>query len=416
MKKSNKLKTLVLFELNEGEAIREYLEEMARKGWALKSIHGFYHFERIEPQALHYAVEIFEKASEYDSVPAPRTQEYIEYCRAAGWAFVCNHGQMNIFVSACENPIPIETDEARKLKAIVRGMVKKYVVGWFFLPLLFLLNMGISYLNFEGLVSSPLGMAGFFLQGFVVIFLLCRAFGFLGWAGRQKRRQKQGLPLEAISRKKKKRRGRVRLLPLAVVLTVLLYVLAQALFDRDFLTAVPVAIAILVSFAILFLMYIFQKGEFSRTANILVPFFLGLGSVLLISVLTGFFIFTDGLLSGSGTEIDGFRPTAHSQTFLASSTMYEYTAENGEIWGGKIFKSKYDAVIRGYLRAETHVFFWELETEKLRPEWGAKESYASNGTIYLCYEDYVLSFYTSEPMTGDQIERVKRFAERGEGG
>ncbi len=52
---------------------------------------------------------------------------YIEYARAAGWHFVTQFNQMQIFMSELDEPIPFETDEKEKLANIKKGMKKTFI-------------------------------------------------------------------------------------------------------------------------------------------------------------------------------------------------------------------------------------------------------------------------------------------------
>ena len=48
--------------------IQQYLEDMASKGWMLEKITSFYwQFKAIEPQTLHFSINYFPPASEFDA-------------------------------------------------------------------------------------------------------------------------------------------------------------------------------------------------------------------------------------------------------------------------------------------------------------------------------------------------------------
>ena len=79
-------------------AAEEYLELMAEKGWLLQSIKGlFLVFEKIEPQKIKYSVDVLPKVSFFDHKDSDVALEYREYCRAAGWNYVCQKGKIQIF-------------------------------------------------------------------------------------------------------------------------------------------------------------------------------------------------------------------------------------------------------------------------------------------------------------------------------
>jgi len=103
------LRKFFVFKYTECDALKEYLEEMAQKGWLLKDINTYLTFEKAEPQKLIYSVEVFEKASIFDTRVEEKAKEYIDYCHEAGWQFVCSVGKTHVFVATDENAIPIET-------------------------------------------------------------------------------------------------------------------------------------------------------------------------------------------------------------------------------------------------------------------------------------------------------------------
>lgn len=79
-------------------AIKEFLENQAKEGYKLVKVEGSnYWFEEIEPCEIKYAVEIFNKASNYDTIPAKTTEEFIEFCREAGWNYISSRGKLLFF-------------------------------------------------------------------------------------------------------------------------------------------------------------------------------------------------------------------------------------------------------------------------------------------------------------------------------
>ena len=76
------------FEYRQCDDFAAYLNHMARQGWHFKQeLYGLI-FEQGEPEDAVYAVEVFSGASEYDTRPEPRTEEFAEYCEAAGWKMI----------------------------------------------------------------------------------------------------------------------------------------------------------------------------------------------------------------------------------------------------------------------------------------------------------------------------------------
>lgn len=136
-----------------------HFERMARKGWALDRMGVFWHYHRIEPRTLHYAVSYFTGGGYYEP-PSEEEITFEEYCAEAGWELVAEYGVMKIFCNEREKPVPLETQadvQVQNTHLALRRMRINYgivgVVGgivgiWFLLCLL---------QNFAGQFSNGLG-------------------------------------------------------------------------------------------------------------------------------------------------------------------------------------------------------------------------------------------------------------------
>ena len=105
----------------------DYLEEMARKGWHFKEWGAGLVFERGAPENSCYAVEVFINGSEFDTRPDVHTQEFAEYCEAAGWKLIDAKRKFCIFKKVREDTEEILTDEER-LHNISKEEQKE--IGW----------------------------------------------------------------------------------------------------------------------------------------------------------------------------------------------------------------------------------------------------------------------------------------------
>lgn len=90
-----------------------YLNHMARQGWHFKEWRAGLAFESGEPEDAVYAIEVFNKADETDTRPLPETEEFAEYCEAAGWKFVDASRKFVVFKRIREDAVPIMTDQER---------------------------------------------------------------------------------------------------------------------------------------------------------------------------------------------------------------------------------------------------------------------------------------------------------------
>ena len=90
-----------------------YLTEMAAKGWHFKEWKIGLVFEKGKPENVRYAVEVFIKGSEYDMWPGPHTEEFAQYCEAAGWKLVDAKYKYMIFKQVREDAMDILTPQER---------------------------------------------------------------------------------------------------------------------------------------------------------------------------------------------------------------------------------------------------------------------------------------------------------------
>ena len=145
---------LEIFAFYDSEGIAAHLNHMAQKGWALQSIGTtFWTYEAIEPENRTYGITFFPDVSAFDTKPTEALQDFIAYCEEAGWHYVTQLSQMQIFYTTNENPIPLETDEALRLEATHKAMKRSWLSVHIVLGVLFLLNI-IFYI--ADLVKQPL--------------------------------------------------------------------------------------------------------------------------------------------------------------------------------------------------------------------------------------------------------------------
>lgn len=175
----------VNFCYTERGAFAEYLHKMSLKGWHFTGWKWGMVFEQGEPEDIVYDVEIFSEAGEKDLRPEEETEEYAEYCRAAGWGFVDANRKFCVFRKVSENAVPIVTETERVeeiwkaegkrmlIPAIIFGIfavdylvtaVKTGIENWLFSDLhLFILFLLPSY--FLGYVLQYIFTLKWYLTG-----------------------------------------------------------------------------------------------------------------------------------------------------------------------------------------------------------------------------------------------------------
>ena len=129
MSRDTKKELLWYQPVGDTEAMARHLEKMAERGWLLEGADNWWlRYRRGEPAELHYAVAFFPEATIFDAAPVEGQETYYDYCRAAGWEYVCSYGSVQYFRNPRPDPVPIETDEALKLKALRRVMLRTMVL------------------------------------------------------------------------------------------------------------------------------------------------------------------------------------------------------------------------------------------------------------------------------------------------
>ena len=103
----------VSFRYIERGAFAEYLHRMSLKGWHFAGWKLGMVFGRGGPGDIVYDVEIFSEARGKDLRPLEETEEYAEYCRAAGWEFIDANRKFCVFRKVSEDAVPIVTEEER---------------------------------------------------------------------------------------------------------------------------------------------------------------------------------------------------------------------------------------------------------------------------------------------------------------
>ncbi len=133
------------FEFHDRSGIQKYLENQARKGWMLENLGKYrWKFRRVEPNAVHFAVVYFPEADFLDPAPGEDEETFREFCAHGGWQLAGSNGQMQVFYSEQENPIPIETDPLLEVENIHRAMKKGSLPGYYLLILSALLQLWVQ--------------------------------------------------------------------------------------------------------------------------------------------------------------------------------------------------------------------------------------------------------------------------------
>lgn len=139
MKQTYRLESFTFYDT---DSIAAHLSQMAEEGWALTSVGRYlWKYTAIEPEKRTYGITFFPDVSAFDTEPSEAQEDFIAYCEEAGWHYVTQWQQMQIFYTTEENPIPLETDETLRLETTHRAMRKNYLPGMAALFIIILIQL-----------------------------------------------------------------------------------------------------------------------------------------------------------------------------------------------------------------------------------------------------------------------------------
>ncbi|MGL5416382.1 MAG: DUF2812 domain-containing protein [Clostridium sp.] len=152
----------------EVEVLERYLEEMALKGWKLKSICSrLLIFEKTDRRKIKYTVDINKEIESKGGEPSERILEYRDMCKNVGWNFVCQYERMQVFCTEEEEVIPIHTDKNERKEIIVKASLK-----YIFIDILLMITMFLNIYNIIGHDTEAKFLANNYILAIVGIFTL----------------------------------------------------------------------------------------------------------------------------------------------------------------------------------------------------------------------------------------------------
>ena len=157
-------------------SIEEYLEHQARQGWLLeKSGNNLWKFRRIEPQNLRFTVTYFPKADLFDPAPSEEEETFRDFCAHSGWTLAASNAQLQIFYTAEENPVPIETDPVMEVENIHKSVKKSMLPGYWVLIANAILQGVVQTWSFsnDGIRWVSQNLSLFFGLFWIVLLAVC---------------------------------------------------------------------------------------------------------------------------------------------------------------------------------------------------------------------------------------------------
>lgn len=185
-------KRLMLMNYSYYKEIEKKLELYAKKGLFLEKMGPyFWTFKKTEPQNLKYTVTYFAEGSVFNPHPTDNQQTYFDYAKAAGWDFVCEYNQMQIFCSSLENPPEFETDEKEKLENIHKCMKKSFVISQLLMLLVFALNLFLRLTSLKrnptDFLSSNVDLAALLMFISIILYSSYTLINYYMWYNKSKK-------------------------------------------------------------------------------------------------------------------------------------------------------------------------------------------------------------------------------------
>lgn len=188
----DKVKKVINFRFDRYRDAELKLEKLAAKGLFLEECGAyFWTFRKGEPKNLKYTVTYFSEGSVFNPDFTDNQQMFFDYANAAGWNFVTQFNQMQIFSSESDHPVPFETEEKEKFDNIKRCMKKSFLTPTILLMLVFLLNLFVQFNSFQVnpidfLSDSSQLLSAFMISG-MVIFLMYTLLDYFVWCKRSEK-------------------------------------------------------------------------------------------------------------------------------------------------------------------------------------------------------------------------------------
>ena len=398
----------------ESDAFAQYLHEMSLKGWHLKEWKFWLEFEKGECQDIEYAVEVFPKGSEMDVKPGMDAEEYAEYCRAAGWELVDGRRRFCIFRKISESALPIVTEEER-FSNICRAEWR-----WCLLSLLTTgVVYGISAVRFTGSDFVIMFFSNAILFTLLALALLpvyevLQCISMAVWQVKAWRKIRKGeRPVYGKRRE------------MYVLYAIMLLMLARLTFvwgsEGTAGSAVVLWIWIGIIMAVLAGLWFYRP---SRRENWVLQIVAGLG--------IGIIMFGGWSASLIGGSMDREEMLSAAQKLPLVLTDYSrtdeeitfsYYKERSSILGTMlqerlsytVYRSDVPWLLEQVWREEIksgnyQEYDWMTNAEVGYERWGAKEVMRrdwEDNSLYVRYENAILTLYTTKPPEGEQIDIIR---------
>ena len=394
----------------------KYLSDMAAKGWHFVEWGAGLKFEKGEPEQAVYAVEVFQKASENDMRPEPNTQEFAEYCEAAGWKFLDAKQKFCVFKKISPDAVALFTPEERvnnALKSTFSGTTLTLLV-------LYAINAVLRWGNLMTMFESNIFSGSFFFQLSVWTLLFIWQFGMMFYAFCKSRILKKKLHAGKKIYIGNREDGKYHLNIKDVYVVLLIVLLMYNFYVMDQVGLIILNAGIIVG--TLAFCLIINKIRPERDNNIAIQIVFSIVLIFSIIFFTMIIFVENGENSDSGKKevpliitdyresddvIDDTSVYNEGNLLGSVSKYFVYGKENSISY--RIYKSEYTWILDKIWEEAVNGKKYNEEVVDYTADWDAEKAIRNKiGTYYVRYENVILVFsdYEDISLTKEQIDII----------
>lgn len=379
------------------KSIEDYLESMAANGLMFtKQVGIFFYFKKCEPVKLRFCVDVFGKASMFDSRPEPDTLDYITYCEESGWHHIYSNGKLQYFYTEDDNVTPIQTDNSMRLKLINSQTLVNDGFTWIILSILILAQLfsGLLYRNLAEILIKSSGI--FIMYVFMPLIVIPQVARYLYFYIKNRRRAASGEDLYFYSSKNTK----IFLVTIFMIIALILISMGIIICNYNFWFGIILFVLI----ALIFLgTYIFEmkrkRQNYSRSDNIILTAIITIAGMYFTVIIIFFIVIVSatGILSNKAEKFE-----IHNEAEQSITTIY-IRHDDIPITFDNIGISFGDALYNSTEKYSYHSFFgtYDSYTQYIYTD----KSVDAEAAAYLEYDiintpyNFILSSYVRDNIT-----------------
>ena len=314
MENNTYIKKVFLHTAYDLKTIEDYLENMAANGLMfVKQVGIFFYFKKCEPSKLRFCVDVFGKASMFDSRPEADTLDYITYCEESGWHYLYSSGKLQYFFTEDENATPIQTDNSMRLKLINSQTMVNDGVTWIILSILALMQL-LSGLFYRNLAQTLIQFNGtFIVYTLLPLIILPQIVRYLYFYIKNRRRVACGEDLHFYNSKNTK--AFMLTMFTLTILILILMIISICSYNLWFGIILFGIMAVIIAGSYIFEMKR-RRQNYSRSDNITLTAIMTVAAIYFTVIIIFLIVFSTGILFNKSERFEIYDKTEHSTTII----------------------------------------------------------------------------------------------------